>query len=91
MSYSYPYNLSYMQPSKQKVTVTVDSKLLAEVNQLTSNRSAAFEEALRLWHTRQLEDQMRKFYQSRSQAEAESEETWAEFGERQLQELEDGL
>lgn len=80
-----------MQPSKQKVTVTVDSKLLAEVDQLTSNRSAAFEEALRLWRTRQLEDQMRQFYQSRSQAGVEFEETWAEFGQRQLQELEDGL
>jgi len=80
-----------MQSSKQKVTVTVDAKLLADVDQLAPNRSAAFEEALRLWRAKQLEDQMRAFYQSRSQAEVEFEETWAEFGQRQLQELENDL
>lgn len=80
-----------MQPPKQKVTVTVDSKLLAEVDQLASNRSAAFEEALRLWRTQQLEKQMQAYYQSRSQAEVEFEETWAAFGQRQLQDLENDL
>lgn len=80
---------SSKQKSKQKVTVTVDSNLLAEVDQLAPNRSAAFEEALRLWRTQQLEKQMQAFYQSLSPSEVEFEETWAEFGQRQLQELDE--
>lgn len=79
-----------MHSSKQKVIVTVDSKLLAEVDQLVLNRSAAFEEALRLWRAQHLEQQIQAFYQFFSQAEIEFEETWAEFGQRQLQELDEG-
>ena len=44
---------------KQRVSITVDSRLLAEIDKLTENRSAAFEEALRLWYAKKIEDQLR--------------------------------
>ena len=70
--------MSYSSP-KQRVSVTVDSQLLAEIDKLTENRSAAFEEALRLWRAKKIEDQLRQFYQNRSQANIQEEEEWAQF------------
>ncbi|MUG92323.1 hypothetical protein F7734_07570 [Scytonema sp. UIC 10036] len=61
---------------KRRVSITVDSHLLDEVDKLTDNRSAAFEEALRLWYAKQIEDKLRRFYQSRTQADIEFEEEW---------------
>lgn len=62
---------------KQRVSVTVDAQLLAEIDKLTENRSAAFEEALHLWRAKKIEEQLRQFYQNRSQGDIEFEEEWA--------------
>jgi len=59
---------------KQRVSIIVDAHLLAEIDKLTDNRSAAFEEALRLWRAQKIEEQLRQFYQNRSQADMEEEE-----------------
>lgn len=71
---------------KQRVSVTVDSKLLIEIDKLTENRSAAFEEALRLWRAKKIEEQLRQFYQNRSQADIKFEEEWAQFAQEQMEE-----
>ena len=42
---------------KQRISITVDADLLAEVDRLTKNRSAAVEEGLRLWRQQQIEEQ----------------------------------
>ncbi len=63
---------------KQRVSITVDSQLLVEIDKLTDNHSAAFEEALRLWRAKKIEEQLRQFYQNRSQADIEEEQEWAE-------------
>jgi metal-responsive CopG/Arc/MetJ family transcriptional regulator len=62
---------------KQRISITVDSQLLEEVDRMTKNRSAAVEEGLRLWRKQQIEEQLRNFYQNRSQADIEFEEKWA--------------
>ncbi len=41
---------------KQRVLITVDAQVLAEIDKLTDNRSAAFEEALRLWRAKKIEE-----------------------------------
>ena len=64
---------------KQRISITVDSQLLEEVDQLTKNRSAAVEEGLRLWRKQQIEEQLRNFYQKRSQADVEFEKEWARW------------
>jgi len=71
---------------KQRVSITVDAQLLAEIDKLTENRSAAFEEALRLWRAKKIEEQLRQFYQTRSQADIEEEQEWALFAQEQLEE-----
>ncbi|MEO1670941.1 MAG: ribbon-helix-helix domain-containing protein [Cyanobacteria bacterium J06631_2] len=78
---------------KQRISITVDSQLLEEVDQMTKNRSAAVEEGLRLWRKQQIEEQLRNFYQNRSQADIESEKEWAEFSHAQMEEIlgEEGL
>lgn len=63
---------------KQRISITVDADLLAEVDRMTKNRSAAVEEGLRLWHRQQIETQLRNFYQNRSQADVEFEKEWTE-------------
>lgn len=73
---------------KQRVSVTVDARLLAEIDKLTENRSAAFEEALRLWRAKKIEEQLRQFYQNRSQADIQEEEEWAQFAQEQMEEME---
>ena len=70
---------------KQRISITVDSQLLEEVDQMTKNRSAAVEEGLRLWRKQQIEEQLRNFYQNRSQADIEFEKEWVE--ETQEQEI----
>jgi post-segregation antitoxin (ccd killing protein) len=44
--------------TKQKITVTVDSNLIADIDNLTNNRSAAVEEALFLWRKQQFESSL---------------------------------
>ncbi len=63
---------------KQRISITVDADLLAEVDRLTKNRSTAVEEGLRLWRQQQIESQLRNFYQNRSQTDVEFEEEWTE-------------
>lgn len=78
---------------KQRISITVDSQLLEEVDQMTKNRSAAVEEGLRLWRKQQIEEQLRNFYQNRSQADIEAEKEWAQFSHAQMEEIleEEGL
>ena len=71
---------------KQRVSITVDAHLLAEIDKLAENRSAAFEEALRLWRARKSEAQLRQCYHSRTQADIEFEQDWAQFAQEQMEE-----
>lgn len=63
---------------KQRITITVDVSLLQEVDRLSNNRSAAVEEALRLWRKQQIENQLRSFYENCSQRDIEEESFWAD-------------
>jgi len=63
---------------KQRISITVDSQLIEEVDRMTKNRSAAVEEGLRLWRKQQIEKQLKNFYQNRSQADIEFETEWVE-------------
>ena len=67
-----------MSSSKERITITIDTALLQQVDQLSNNRSAAVEEALRLWRKQQIENQLRWFYQTCSQQEMEEESLWAD-------------
>lgn len=64
--------------TKQKITVTVDSNLIAEIDQLSNNRSAVVEEALCLWRKQKIESQLREFYLNRSSKMKEDEIAWAD-------------
>lgn len=63
---------------KQRITITIDTSLLKEVDQLSNNRSAAVEEALRLWRKQQIENQLRSFYKNRSPKDLKEESVWAD-------------
>lgn len=67
-----------MSSPKQRITITIDTSLLQEVDRFSNNRSAAVEEALRLWRKQQIENQLRSFYQNRSQSDIEEESLWAD-------------
>lgn len=73
-------------PNKRRVSVTLDAALLDEIDRFSNNRSAVIEEALRLWRIQKIDQQLRQFYQSRSQADLDQEEAWAEFAQEQLEE-----
>lgn len=64
--------------TKQKITVSVDSNLIADIDKYTNNRSAAVEEALFLWRQQQFESKLREFYLSRSPDAVTDEENWTE-------------
>ncbi len=64
--------------TKQKITVTVDSNLIADIDNFTNNRSAAVEEALFLWRQQQFEAKLREFYLSRSRDAVTDEENWTD-------------
>ena len=78
---------------KTRISVTVDSKLLKEVDRLASNRSAAIEEALRLWRRQQIEEQLRQSYLNRRESDIESEKEWVELAQKEMEEIleEEGL
>ena len=78
---------------KQRISITVDAHLLEEIDQMTKNRSAAVEEGLRLWRKQQIEEQLRNFYQNRSQADIEFEAEMGESSQSQMEEIleEEGL
>ena len=63
---------------KQRISITVDTQLLEEIDRLTNNRSAAVEEGLRLWNKQQIEEKLRNFYQNRSQTDLEFEREWTQ-------------
>jgi metal-responsive CopG/Arc/MetJ family transcriptional regulator len=67
-----------MSSPKQRITITIDTSLLQEVDRFSNNRSAVVEEALRLWRKQQIENQLRSFYQNRSQSNIEEESLWAD-------------
>lgn len=71
-------------PPKRRISVTIDAELLDAVDQFADNRSAAIEEALRLWRIQKIDDQLRQYYQCRSQADIQEEEQWATVAEQQL-------
>lgn len=73
--------------AKQEVSVAIDARLLAEIDQMASDRSAVFEEALRLWRTQKVEEQLRRFYQSQGRSDIEFEEEWAEDAQKHLEEI----
>lgn len=73
-------------PPKHRISVTIDAELLEAIDQFADNRSAAIEEALRLWRIQKIDDRLRHDYQHRSQAEIEEEDQWAELAEQQLDE-----
>jgi metal-responsive CopG/Arc/MetJ family transcriptional regulator len=73
-------------PNKRRVSVTIDADLLEAIDQLSDNRSAVIEEALRLWRVQKIEDHLRRYYQTRSQADIEVEEQWATLAQQQLEE-----
>lgn len=73
--------------SKQRISITVDAKLLQEIDQITENRSAAVEEGLRLWHRQQIENQLRAFYQNQKQTDRQLDQDWGEFAQTQMEEI----
>jgi post-segregation antitoxin (ccd killing protein) len=73
--------------TKQRISITVDSKLLQVIDQLTDNRSAAVEEGLRLWHRQQIESQLRAFYQTQKPTERQFDQDWGEFAQTQMEEI----
>lgn len=76
----------HQSSQKQRVSITVDAHLLAEIDKLTENRSAAFEEALHLWRAKKIEAQLRQFYQNRTPTDIEEEQDWAQFAQEQMEE-----
>lgn len=64
--------------TKQKITVTVDSNLIADIDNFTNNRSAAVEEALFLWRQQQFESKLREFYLSRSRDVVTDDDHWTD-------------
>lgn len=73
--------------SKQRISITVDAKLLQAIDQLTENRSMAVEEGLRLWHQQQIENQLHAFYQSQKQPDRQFDRDWGEFAQTQMEEI----
>lgn len=73
--------------SKQRISITVDAKLLQDIDQMTENRSAAVEEGLRLWHRQQIENQLRSFYQNQKQTDRQFDQEWGEFAQTQMEEI----
>lgn len=73
--------------SKQRISITVDAKLLQDIDQITENRSAAVEEGLRLWHRQQIENQLRAFYQNQKPTDKQFDQDWGEFAQTQMEEI----
>ncbi|MEM8675990.1 MAG: hypothetical protein AAGF83_19275 [Cyanobacteria bacterium P01_G01_bin.67] len=70
-------------PQKQRISITVDTQLLQEVDKLTKNRSAAVEAGLKLWRKQQIEKQLRDFYQNRSETDELFEQEWTDATQEQ--------
>ena len=70
--------------SKQRISITVDSRLLHDVDQLTDNRSAAVEQGLRLWRRQQIENQLRTSYQKQQQT-SQQQKDWLELAQGEME------
>lgn len=70
--------MSNSSRAKRRFSVTIDANLANQVDKLTDNRSQAIEEGLRLWYVKQIEDQLRHFYEYRSQADIDFEAAWVQ-------------
>lgn len=68
---------------KQQISITVDTKLLQEIDKLTKNRSAAVEEGLKLWRKHQVESRLLEFYQNRSESDESFEQEWTDDTQEQ--------
>jgi Arc/MetJ-type ribon-helix-helix transcriptional regulator len=73
--------------AKKRISITVDAQLIQQIDCLTKNRSAAIEEALRLWHRQQIEEQLRQSYQNLPQSEIYFERDWAQFAQEQMEQI----
>ena len=73
--------------TKQRILITVDAKLLQDIDRMTENRSAAVEAGLRLWHRQQIENQLRAFYQAQKPTDRQFDEDWGEFAQTQITEI----
>ena len=73
--------------SKQKISITVDTKLLQDIDCITENRSAAVEAGLRLWDRQHIENQLRAFYQAQKPTDRQFDEGWGEFAQIQMEEI----
>lgn len=73
-------------PNKRQVSVIIDADLLDAIDQFSDNRSAAIEEALRLWRIQKIDAQLRQYYQTQSQVDLDADEQWATFAQQQLEE-----
>lgn len=78
---------------KQRISITVDAKLLQEIDRLTENRSAAVEEGLRLWQRKQIENQLRQSYSNVTSEEVAFEREWTQLAQTQMEQIleEEGL
>lgn len=72
--------------NKRRVSVSIDADLLKAIDQVSDNRSAVFEEALQLWRIQKINEQLRQYYQTQSQADLDHEAQWADFAHHQLDE-----
>ncbi len=81
---------------KEKVTVSIDPRLIAAVNREVRthhapSRSAVVEEALRLWQREQrrhaIESGVAEYYQSRSPKEKQDDKAWGRFSSRHAKSL----
>lgn len=71
-------------PNKRRVSVTIDADLLDAIDQVSDNRSAVIEEALRLWRIQNINEQLRQYYQTQSQSDLDHERQWADLAHYQL-------
>ena len=81
---------------KEKVTVSIDPKLVDAVDQEVrahhvGSRSAVVEEALRLWQVEQqrhaIEQGVENYYRSRSQKEQREDQAWTRLASRHAKRL----
>ncbi len=73
--------------SQQRISITVEAKLLQDIDRMTENRSAAVEEGLRLWYRQENENQLRAFYQTQKPTERQFDQNWGEFAQTQMEEI----
>ncbi|MBD2109056.1 ribbon-helix-helix domain-containing protein [Nodosilinea sp. FACHB-13] len=72
--------------NKRRVSVTIDAGLLEAIDQVSNNRSAVIEEALRFWHVQKINEKLKQYYQTQSQSDLDHEGQWADFAYHQLDE-----